>query len=163
MKTRPEIVMAWEPLAGLLDDGLAHLVALHHAEVGVHKEEMPLDCDWEQYHDLDQKGILRTLSARLKGKLIGYNSFMTLKGHIHYRRTFHALGDAIFVHKDQRSTGAGPLMIDRAERDLAALAAPGYCRIIYHDKAFLEFLGPLLKKRGYTRQEDIWDKMVKAS
>lgn len=159
--TTPKLTLAWEPLAGLLDDGLADLVFAHHAEVGVHQREMPLECDWDKYQTLEDQSILRTLAARLAGKLIGYNSFMVLP-HLHYRSTPHAMGDAIYVTKRYRHTGAGIALIERAERDLADLVKPQLCRIIYHDKAFLEFLGPVLKKRGYVHQENIWDKMARA-
>lgn len=155
------LALEWEPLAVLLDDGLEGLVRAHHAEVGVYKDEMPLDCNWEAYQGSENSGMLRILAARLGGKLIGYNSFMVLR-HMHYWSTWHALGDAIFVDRDHRKTGAGIQLIDRAERDLAKEVAPNKIRFIYHDKAFLDYLRPILTKRGYTHQENILDKMVSA-
>ncbi|HEX9472508.1 MAG TPA: GNAT family N-acetyltransferase [Bradyrhizobium sp.] len=152
--------IAWEPLAGLLDDGLADLVRAHWEEVGVHKDKMPLDVNWKKYQDQEDARVLRILAARLDDKLIGYSSFIVVGGHLHYWSTPHAHGDAIYVDKALRHTGAGIALIDRAETDLKAEFAPGYVRILYHDKAFLEFLGPVLRKRGYTHQENIWDKMA---
>lgn len=152
---------AWEPLSGLLDDGLATLVRQHWEEVGVHKDKMPLDCDWERYQALEDGKILKILAARRDDVLVGYNSFMVLP-HLHYATTVHALGDAIFVPRALRHTGIGVELIDRAERDLTAQHAPGWVRIVYHDKAHLEYLGPVLRKRGYGHIEAIYDKMVRA-
>lgn len=162
LMTEPDLTLAWEPLSVLLDDGLQALVREHHAEVGVHKDTMPLDCDWEKYHDIESKGILRVLAARLRDRLIGYSSFMVLP-HLHYRTTLHGVNDGIFVQRQHRRTRAGLKLIDRAELDLAAEAKPGYCRIVYHDKAFLNYLGPTLRRRGYEHQENIWDRMVRGS
>ena len=150
-----------EPLSALLDDGLAELVRKHWEEVGVYKDEMPLEVDWGQYRRLEDQGTLKIFAARLNDELIGYNSFIVTH-HLHYRSTLHALGDAIYVLPEKRRSGAGPLMIEFAEKQFARMASPGKCRIVYHDKAFLDYLGPLLKKRGYQHVENIYNIMVGA-
>lgn len=153
--------LEWEPLAVLRDDGLERLVRDHWEEVGVYKDGMPLDCNWDEYQRCEDAGTLRILAARVDGHLIGYNSFMVLR-HMHYWSTWHALGDAIYVDKEYRKTGAGIGLIERAEIDLAKSVTPNSIRFIYHDKAFLDYLRPILTKRGYTHQENILDKLVSA-
>jgi len=143
-----------------MDDGLPDLVERHWQEVGVYRDLMPLSVDWDQYLALADKGILRVVGARLRGDLIGYASYMVMP-HIHYSATMHIMGDGIFVTKDHRASGAGVSMIDKAERDIPAEFAGRWVRIWYHDKAFLEYLGPVLKKRGYSHVENCWDKMVR--
>lgn len=153
--------IAWEPLASLLDDGMADLVREHWEEVGVHKDEMPLAVDWDKYQRLEDEGMLRVLGARRGKRLVGYNSFMVMP-HIHYSGTMHALGDAIFVTTPARRSGVGVRLIQVAERLLAEIARPGYVRIVYHDKAHLELLGPTLRKLGYGAIETVYDKVVRA-
>ena len=152
----------WEPLAALLDDGLAELVRLHWEEVGVHKDEMPLDPDREGYQEDETAGKLRLLGGRIDGVLAGYHSLYVLKGHRHYRSTPQALSDAIYVLRDRRRSGLGLHLIDKAEQDIQAEFAPKWVRIWYHDKAGLRLLGPVLHKRGYGMIEEAWDKMVRA-
>ena len=152
----------WEPLAALLDDGLAELVRLHWEEVGVHKDEMPLDPDWEGYQEDETAGKLRLLGGRIDGVLAGYHSLYVLKGHRHYRSTPQALSDAIYVLRARRSSGAGLALIDRAERHFAELANGRWCRIIYHDRHGVELLGPVLRRRGYVATDTVYSKMVRA-
>jgi GNAT superfamily N-acetyltransferase len=151
----------WEPLATLLDDGMADLVRQHHAEVGVYKKQMPLDVNWEEYQAKEDQGMLHTLGGRINGKLVGYNAFFVTP-HIHYWSTLHALGDAIYVLPKHRRSGIGILLIDKAERDLVERAKPGWLRIWYHDKVDLKLLGPVLVKRGYKHNEDCYDKVVRS-
>lgn len=152
----------WEPLTTLLDDGLVELVRRHHEEVGVHKDEMPLDCDWEGYQRDEDEGKLRLLGGRIAGKLVGYHSLFVLKGHRHYNSTPHAMSDAIYVLREHRKSGLGIELIDKAERDIVAEFAPRWVRFWYHDKAGLRLLGPVLQKRGYGLIEECWDKIVRA-
>lgn len=153
--------LTWEPLSVLLDDGLEALVREHWEEVGVHKDKMPLACDWERYQEVEDKGILQILAARREGILTGYNSFCVLP-HLHYRTTITALNDAIFVPRRHRISGVGVRLVERAEIDLATRYSPGWVRIVYHDKANLEYLRPLMERRGYGHVESIYDKMVRA-
>jgi GNAT superfamily N-acetyltransferase len=162
-KSRASSKVSWEPLSILLDDGLPELVRQHHAEVGVFKREMPLDVDWDGYYQDERNGILRVLGARIDEKLVGYSSFCIFKGHRHYRSTPHALNDGIFVLKRHRHTGIGVELIDKGERDILADFAPRFVRFRYHDKTFVNLIGPVLKKRGYEHNEDGWDKMTRAA
>lgn len=155
-------VLAWEPLSALLDDGLAGLVMAHHAEVGVFKKEMPLDVDWEGYRKQEHLGFLRVLSARVEGRLIGYNAFLVMPGHLHYKTTPHAMSDAIYVMPDHRRSGAGPMLIAKAEADIIADYAPRFVRFVYHDKAFLDYLRSVLIKMNYEHQENIYSKIARA-
>jgi GNAT superfamily N-acetyltransferase len=152
----------WEPLSVLLDDGLPELVRLHHQEVGVHKEQMSLDCDWAGYQEDEDAGKLRLLGGRIDGILVGYHSLFILKGHRHYNSTPHAMSDAIYVMAEHRRSGLGIELIDKTERDILAEFAPRWVRFWYHDKAGLRFLGPVLQKRGYGLIEECWDKIARA-
>ena len=160
MPPKHDIALGWESVGALLDDGLEKLVREHHKLVGEYKAEMPLDPDWEGYRKLELDGLMKILAARRGERLIGYNSFLLLPGHLHYRNTAHVLGDAIFVTKSQWHTGAGAALVERAEIDLTAMFPGRHVRIRYHDKYGQRFLDKMLLKRGYRHSEIILDKMV---
>lgn len=160
MATR-DVTIAWEPLSSARDDGLDGLIEQHWAEVSRHRDKRPLSVRWAIYHALDEKGILRLLTARLGGKLIGYAAYF-FDPHIHYGETPNAACDAIFVQKEHRRTGAGPRMIDIAEEKFRDEAAPAWCCVTYHDRSGIELLAPLLRARGYEPADITYDKMVRA-
>lgn len=155
------LIIAWEPLSVALDDGLEALVEQHWREVSRHRDKRPLAVQWEKYHLLADRGILRLLSARLDGALIGYAAYF-YDPHIHYGLTPSAPCDAIFVLAERRGTGAGMKMVDIAEACFMTEAAPEWINISYHDRAGVELLGPGLRKRGYEASDITYDKMVRA-
>lgn len=161
MPLKHDITLGWESVGALLDDGLEKLVREHWRLVGEYKHVMPLDPDWEGYRKLELDGMMKILAARRRGRLIGYNSFLLLPGHLHYRTTVHVIGDAIFVTKPLWHSGAGAALVDRAETDLAEMFPGRNVRIRYHDKYELRFLDKMLLKRGYRQSEIILDKMVR--
>lgn len=150
----------WSTLDNLIEDGLPVLIGAHWEEVGVHKREMPLAVDWERYANLENQKILRLLGAWLDDNLIGYSAFFYLP-HLHYQTTALAANDAIFVAKPFRRTSAGSKLILKAEADFPKESAPGWCRITYHDRAGIELLGPVLRKRGYIATDTTYSLMVK--
>lgn len=160
---RDRLTFGWEPLAVLLEDGLAAIVCAHWDEVAVHPDKMPLAVDWDKYQDLEDKGILKVMGARRGDKLIGYSSFMVMP-HLHYSTTLHAANDAIYVDPAER--GVGIKLIRESERALAELAKPGWCRILYHAKFHVEAgrgtLAKVFDKLGYNGFETVHDKMVKS-
>jgi GNAT superfamily N-acetyltransferase len=160
------LIIEWDTVQGLLDEGLAALVAEHWKEVGVHKDAVPLDVDWEGYQLDEENGLLKIIAARRGDRLIGYASYYVLP-HRHYRSTLHALNDAIFVLPGER--GAGIALIRAAERLLAAAARP-YCsriRIIYHAKRHVEAdrggFARVFERLGYDCFETSHDKVVMTS
>jgi GNAT superfamily N-acetyltransferase len=159
---RDRLAFGWEPLAVMLEDGLAEVVAKHWHEVAVHPDKMPLDVDWDGYQDDEDRGILKLMSARKGGHLVGYASYFFLK-HRHYRSTCHAINDAIFVDPSVR--GLGIRLIRNAERGLADLAKPGWCRIIYHTKVDVEkergTLSRVFNGLGYETFETCHQKFVR--
>lgn len=161
---REPLTIEWETVQGLLDEGLAALVAEHWQEVGVHKEQVPLDVDWEGYQFDEENGLLKTIGAWRGSRLVGYASYYVL-AHRHYRRTLHALNDAIFVLPGER--GAGIALIRRAETLLASLAPPDFphVRIIYHAKRHVAAerggFAKVFERLGYGLFESSHDKVVR--
>lgn len=157
------LTFEWEPLAGLLDEGLAAMITEQHwPEVGVHKDQVPVAIDWDKYQKMEDDGLLYLMSARRGADLIGYASYFVMP-HMHYCTTLHALNDAIFVLPGHR--GAGVRLIMAAERALAQVAAPNWIRIIYHAKLHVEVergtLARVFDRLGYKAFETNHDKVVR--
>lgn len=154
---------AWESLSGMLDEGLADIIAKHWDEVGVHKDAVPLAIDWERYHKLEAEGILRLMAARRDGNLVGYASYFVLP-HIHYSTTQHAMNDGIYI--DPAVRGVGIRLIRAAEKALAQIARPKPIRIMYHAKFHVEkergTLSRVFEALGYKAFETSHDKIVRA-
>lgn len=156
------ITFEWSPLAEALDEGLEAIVRAHWDEVGVHKDTVPLACDWDKYQELEDKDILKLMLARRGEKLVGYASYLVLP-HLHYCTTLHASNDAIYVDPEER--GLGIRLIRAAEKALVKFAAPHYIRILYHAKKHVEAergtLSRVFEKLGYVAFETSHDKVLK--
>lgn len=158
----PSTEFRWASLAEAVDAGLPAMVKRHWDEVGVHKEDVPVDVDWAGYADLEDRGILRLMTAWRGDVLVGYASFLVMP-HLHYKSTLHALNDAVFVEPGHR--GVGVQMIAKAEEALALVAAPGCVRITYHVKHHVEAdrgtFATVFARRGYQPFETVYDKVVR--
>jgi GNAT superfamily N-acetyltransferase len=155
------VISLWEPLALLRDDGLEDLIVAHHAEVGLHKEVMPLAVDWEQYHKLETLGMLKLAAARAGEALVGYASWLWLP-HLHYAETIHASNDAVYMRPEWR--GAGVRLMRECEQRLTADAVPKPVRILYHIKLDVEAargtIGRVLERRGFKAFETCYDRIA---
>lgn len=133
-----DLKIAWEPLDTLLDEGIEDLVRAEWEEVSVDRERMPLALDWDEYRKLEELHMFRCLGCRRDDKLIGFSSFVLLKGHMHYKMTPHALNDAIYVSPTERGITGIRLLLE-AERQIRALYAPGIVRVLYYSKDDIVF------------------------
>jgi hypothetical protein len=163
MTKREQIVFSWTPLAEALDAGGAELVERHWAEVAIHKDEVPLSCDWDRYFTLEEQGIFKVMTAMRGARLVGYSSYIIMP-HLHYSTTIHAHNDAIFI--DPAARGVGIRLIQAAEKALALLASPACIRILYHAKLHVAAergsFAKVFEHLGYPAFETGHDKVVRA-
>lgn len=68
---------------------LPSLFARHYDELAENKQAYPLEPDWERYFGLDLSGILRIMTARMDGILVGY-IFNLVGPHLHSKSTIYA-------------------------------------------------------------------------
>jgi hypothetical protein len=68
---------------------LPPLFERHWLELGSHRDDIPLDPDWDRYFAMDVNGLLRVTTARVDGVLVGY-IFNIAGPHLHYKSTPHA-------------------------------------------------------------------------
>jgi hypothetical protein len=76
----------------------------HWQELGTHKDQIPLDPDWDRYFLLAQTGTLRVRTARVDGVLAGYIFNLVGPG-LHYRSTLHAEIEMFWLDPVYRGMG----------------------------------------------------------
>ena len=133
-----------EELKGILPE--------HYDELCVTKD-FPLVPDYEAYGRLYIAGMLRCITVRDDGALIGYASF-TVQPHLHYKTCKTAFEDIYFLKKEYRKGRLGIRLFQFAEKELRN---EGVNRIVMHTKIHLdnsslfEYLGYKLTDKLYTK------------
>ena len=70
-RARPELTFQWERFSAIAHEA-APLVRRHWAEVALFQDKMTLDPDWDRAIKLDLAGILRIMTVRHEGALVGF-------------------------------------------------------------------------------------------
>src|SRR6266576_7312864 len=76
---------AWERFNQLAHE-LPPLFHEHWKELALNQDTVKLDPNWDQFNALDVQGILRILTVRMEGRLVGY-VFLLFGPHLHYKST----------------------------------------------------------------------------
>jgi hypothetical protein len=123
------------------------LTEAHYAEVA-HHPEIPPGMDEAKYRQAEKLGILRIYTVRVLGKLVGYEVFTV--GHSwHYKTSFQARMDTVFIHPDYRLGATGYRFLKWC---MSQLELEGVEISYQHDKILpggrLD-LGPLFRRMGY--------------
>ena len=112
---------------------LKGLIPEHYDELCVTKD-FPLMPDYEAYEKLRQLNMLRCITCRFDGKLIGYIIFI-IQPHLHYKTCKTAFEDMYFIKKEYRQGRIGIKLFTYAEK---VLRYCGVNRIILHTKVHLD-------------------------
>jgi len=99
----PGLSQQVEPFTAIARD-LPPLFERHWQELGTHKDQIPLDPDWDRYFLLAQTGTLRVRTARVDGVLAGYIFNLVGPG-LHYRSTLHAEIEMFWLDPVYRGMG----------------------------------------------------------
>jgi hypothetical protein len=122
------------------------LIELHYAEVA-HHPEIPPGMDEDKYRQAEKLGILRIYTVRNAGRLVGYEIFTVGKSW-HYKTSFQARMDTVFIHPDFRRGLMGYRFLKWV---MTQLVNEGVEVSYQHDKILdgrLD-LGPLFRRLGY--------------
>ena len=130
------------------------LFPLHYEELCVTKE-FPLEPDLEAYQALAKAKMLRCITCRADGELIGYIVF-TISRHMHYRSCVTAFEDLYFVRKDFRKGRVGIKLFQYAEKVLKQF---GINRIVMHTKIHLDN-SRLFEYLGYKWTDKVFTKIL---
>lgn len=114
-------------------------VMKHWNELGLTKDDVPIDFDWERFFKEERVGRLHTATVRKDGKLVGYHiSF--IGGHPHYKSTLHAMVDLYYLLPEERAGRVGLKMFQYVEDELRKLGVKKVytgCKVMFdHTKLF---------------------------
>ena len=133
---------------------LKDVIPLHYDELCVTKD-FPLMPDYEAYGRLYMAGLLRCITARNEGGLIGYAIFI-VQPHLHYKSCKTAFEDIYFLKKEHRLGRTGIRLFQFAEE---ALRVDGVNRIIMHTKIHLDN-SRLFEYLGYKHTDKLYTKIL---
>lgn len=149
------MMFLYEDVDGLkFIDEMEKIFPEHYEELCVTKE-FPLEPDYEQYRALGKAGMLRTITCRADGQLIGYIAFIVQK-HLHYKSCVTAFEDLYFLKKEFRKGRVGIRMFKYAED---VLKQHGVNRIIMHTKVHLDN-SKLFEYLGYKHTDKLFTKIL---
>lgn len=142
---KPKPVFAVERFYDVVAD-IKPLLKRHWEELGRDRDAVPLDFWWEHAAALDTSGILRIMTARLDGELVGY-FFTMVSPHLHYKTTLHAVVDMYWLAPEHRCGWTGIKMIRAWEGEMRKL---GVKRVMIGEN--LSFKGKHLGEDGKPRK-----------
>lgn len=118
-------------------------------------KEFPLLPDYEAYETLRKLNMLRCITCRADGKLIGYITFM-IQPHLHYRTCKTAIEDMYFIKKEYRRGRIGIRLFQYAESVLKGI---GVNRIILGTKVHLDN-SRLFEYLKYKHTDKVFTKII---
>jgi GNAT superfamily N-acetyltransferase len=128
-------------------DEIEALMQAHYAEVA-HHPDIPAGCDYARYRKAEELGLLRIYTVRVDRCLVGYSIFM-VGFSLHYKSSFQARQDTLFIHPEYRKGLTGYRFLRWADEQLKTDGV----QIIYQHHKLLEGdrlnLGPLFERMGY--------------
>jgi GNAT superfamily N-acetyltransferase len=130
----------------------------HWRELALNQDTVPLDPDWDRFYALDVQGILRVLTVRAEGQLVGY-VFLLLGPHLHYKSTLWAHCDMFWLDPLYRQGWTGVKMFKALLRGASDMNAK-----IASVPVKLHFMGgrviKLLERLGFSKVEILMTQRV---
>lgn len=161
-----DVVFGWEKLSVIFSEpNWPDLIAEHWTELGVHRDQMPLDPDYDRCLMMEKNGLFHGWAARCNGLLVGYMAFI-VGPHLHYRSTKTAMEDLFMLSPDHRKGLTGYRMFAGA---LSALKELGVKRVMLHDKVHWSAaraeigeagMDVLFRRLGFEHTDRIWSRML---
>lgn len=133
---------------------LAPILPVHYEELCVTKD-FPLDPDYAAYDRMQKAGMLRAITCRSDGELVGYIIFF-VHPHIHYKSCVTAFEDLYYVKKEFRKGRVGIKLFQFAE---SVLKDTGVHRIIMHTKIHMDN-SRLFEYLGYKNSDKLFTKLL---
>jgi hypothetical protein len=147
---------ALETLYDVIDD-VQPLLEKHYEELGP-KGIAALNPRWDVYAELERLGFFAVFTARAEGVLKGYAAFFVQKN-MHYADMTVAANDVFFLTDDVRAGMTPAKFLRYIEQQLGGR---GVHKIVYHCKT-TNNLAPLLNRLGYTTEEAMCAKLLRAA
>lgn len=128
---------------------------LHEDWNEIGDEHLPLNVDFDTYADLEDAGLLRIFTARIKGELVGY-FVVIFTPSLHSKGKLLAINDTIFVSKTHRNKMIGPRLFRFAEK---CIKEDGHDRL-YIVATEKHGIGDNLLRMGYKKIETRYEKVL---
>ena len=156
----PRLRITFEPFYVIARE-LPPLFRRHWREMGLHKELIPLDPNWDLMMQQSLNGILHVLTVRDEERLVGY-IFNVVGPHNHFKTTLHAYLDMFWLDPAYRRGLTGLKMFRENEKHLRKL---GVVRILagetlhWHSKRNRQ-LRVLFRYLGFKAHEIMFSKLL---
>jgi GNAT superfamily N-acetyltransferase len=133
---------------------LMPILPLHHAELAIDPQEIPLDPKWDIYRARDAAGQILFITLRKRGELIGYFIGFILESLHNDLRL--CVQDIFYVREEERRQGAGDVLFNALKTEAKRR---GVGRIIVACKTHLP-AGPFFEAHGFSHiEQSYWMKL----
>lgn len=133
---------------------LAPILPEHYEELCVTKD-FPLEPDFAAYDRLNTARMLKAVTCRNDGELVGYIIFI-IQPHLHYMSCITAFEDLYYVKKEYRKGRTGIKLFQFSEK---VLKDAGVKRIIMHTKIHMDN-SRLFEYLGYKNTDKLFTKLL---
>lgn len=144
---RGKIELAVERYAAC-GEQIADLSREHWTAVAPHAGVIPVDPDLNLYQQLDAAGIVRFVTVRRAGVLVGYTIVMVMPTHQHYRRVKWASTDGLWLVPTERRPRVALRMLEYTQN---MLRKEGVILFVVMEHPDHPALGRLLAHLGFAK------------
>ena len=156
-QARPALSIQAEPFSRLCREAIQRgLFEAHWREVGMFRDRIVLEPDFEKSFQLERAQCLASYSVRdAGGVLVGYAVYICATA-THYRSHVCGSCDVLYLAPEHRGGGTAVRLLRMAERDLVAR---GVSKVVYHFKLEHDQQA-LMRRLGYEPTETLYEKVV---
>lgn len=127
----------------------------HWKEVGLDRDKVPLDPDWNRYVFMEAQGFLHVTTARDDGRLIGYYVAIIMP-HLHYKTSLTAFSDIFYLRPEYRFGLTGYRLFTETEK---------YLKLLHVQKSYVMTkahlpINIIMKRLKYKLIERIFTKLL---
>lgn len=149
--------LRWERFSAIAHE-LPPLFEKHWRELALNQDAVRLDPDWDKFYTLDIGGVLRVLTVRDNGILVGY-LFGLFGPHLHYASTNYGHSDMFWLDPVYRQGWTGVKLFKELLR-----AAKEWGITVVTVPIKLHFMnarvGRLLERLGFKAIETIYARRI---
>jgi len=136
-------------------DEIKPLLDFHYKEIAMDQDVIKLNPDYFAYKSMNQRGMIRIITAREDGVLIGY-CICVVKPHLHYVDSMTAHNDIFYIKPSHRLGMTGVKLFKRTEEIMKQY---GVQRIIMNVKRNND-VGAIFERLGYKETERVFTKII---
>jgi GNAT superfamily N-acetyltransferase len=132
------------------------ILVQHYEEIAAYTDVIELAPDWDRYKTLEEAGILKVMTVRDDGVLVGYYVTM-LVPNLHYSKDFYAVNDIVLIKPEYRNAKVGLGLFQEVEK---WMREEGASVMTMHMKVKQPF-DELCQGLGWDYMERIYTKCIK--